>query len=811
MSDPLLEKRNCAIQRHNQDITHIIAAQVEFASLFSEAEADTIIWLQLSPAISKLTCDGLCYPQEWLLRYSSATLRSSGCDKFVKLLGNERYQRKTLNSLRSSGHDLPDGIRYVLDLGPSSDFDLRSQHLEALTLPKGIVQYSMLTYLTNKHQVPSAVAGGHDDACRCFEMRLDRRKKTAPAAAPAGDMMSQVGSETKEPDILDSRNCIWDLPLAAEFRIDDYCEVRHVANVIRLLLVLAERPLLLDSAARVYTICGLAKLFGANGNTSSLSRLRSLVHEWFLTKGNTIIIDTLPEECFRMAWNIKLPNVTRASYRILVAERALCDASDSSQPRTYQRQRTPFGRELSGLDDDLETLLDHASEALTRRIGELRAKLQSPDKLDLLDVPQYHRLRTIERAVAEAVPQTREIRAASTAIQRLADTYETILRTSLLHGRLGSLLRNGKSCLYTGALEVYVSQKAREYKSFAHVYEGLSEKQKLLTGVRWRVIGNGMARSLRGAATYLMDGMAKDANTALRRALVMDEGRADQVITNQLAILGVTIRGPYSTFQPQEPFQLEVIRNELRSERMIKTFSHLYDRYSFVPEFELAEDNPSPHLLLGLSENEFRFLPLWAGGQDDGSGGVFQDELPMAQLGPIGPGPAYHTGTTQVGTTADTMSTATLSVGELDAATDDASELKTEHTDSSFVLVQGVSRLAVQSEYRTTSSHESRAAHDGISTISGEPSAMTLDDSTCGSSLVDVAESADDDESDYVYDFEDDEEGFESFDEDGYDMDVQSDVTVVQYHDTAMGDFEGPSSAAKIGFVEEPDVLVGEM
>jgi hypothetical protein len=50
--------------------------------------------------------------------------------------------------------------------------------------------------------------------------------------------------------------------------------------------------------------------------------------------------------------------------------------------------------------------------------------------------------------------------------------------------------------------------------------------------------------------------------------------------------------------------------------------------------------------LLRLSDEEYKYLPLWAGGMNDGSGGVFEQEIPPAEKGPIGPGPAFHTGST---------------------------------------------------------------------------------------------------------------------------------------------------------------------
>ncbi|KAG9240902.1 hypothetical protein BJ878DRAFT_545777 [Calycina marina] len=48
--------------------------------------------------------------------------------------------------------------------------------------------------------------------------------------------------------------------------------------------------------------------------------------------------------------------------------------------------------------------------------------------------------------------------------------------------------------------------------------------------------------------------------------------------------------------------------------------------------------------ILCLNHNEFKYLPLCAGGDDDGTGGVFDPSVPPASMGPTGPGPVYHTG-----------------------------------------------------------------------------------------------------------------------------------------------------------------------
>lgn len=50
--------------------------------------------------------------------------------------------------------------------------------------------------------------------------------------------------------------------------------------------------------------------------------------------------------------------------------------------------------------------------------------------------------------------------------------------------------------------------------------------------------------------------------------------------------------------------------------------------------------------LLCLEDSEWKYLPLWAGGNDDGSGGVFDDSVPLAEAGVSAavPGPGFHTG-----------------------------------------------------------------------------------------------------------------------------------------------------------------------
>ncbi|KAL1901869.1 hypothetical protein Sste5346_001573 [Sporothrix stenoceras] len=948
-------QREQANQLHDQDVTHIIAAEAEFANLFPEDQVDTLILLQI-PSVSsassnfKMSCMGTAYPTNWLLCYNSTVLRDSGFEKFVQLLDDERYQKRRASKLLLSGQLGPNGaeimkkIRYVLDLGPSADSDLRSEHLEALTLPKGIVQYSMMTRLESSRRAPISAAGGHDDACHCFDMKIRGAKceepgywingqhkpltvqgnavpvtthtsssstttattattttavaereveidmfnsifgrdtdnepqspgqaaetgpiftSSAPYVSNDGNPIPSIPSSTapQGPEIMHApvdsptlhdgslTGAIWDLPLSPEFRIDDYCEIRHIANVIRLLLAMAGKPLLLNSAARVYTIAGLAKLFRLKSSdayyiyTASKSRsfsddqqggyafankLRSWISDWFFEWNNINIVDTLPEECFIIAWNIKLPVVARVAYRILVAEHALQEAGNTNaQPRKFQsRQKTVFGRELSGLlDEDMETMIDHSSEALVQRILKTRdahfAEMNacpeqlspmlesetavtagagsSPNpainvvrKYDLEPVTAIfqafggpiHKLQLTAQALADFAPTEKRLARFNTddlleprifpianalaAVRRLLDRIALIVRVCFPPNMPDSdLLHTTYTEDVQKSLSFYVRQTTLHKNWFVHVYNDLSDDKKSMTAVYWRLL----ARFIEDKLTVeLGNGQFLDLVTAVNDTLLtalvynVPLGTAETRANLRLDLLerlqpmigdNVTLASIESMYE-LNGFQSVDIRYALYNHAN-RLYKKIYERDSLSPEFELAMLKPSPHLLLGLSADEFRFLPLWAGGDNDGTGAVFEPALPTAHLGPISPGPEYHTGTTMTN-----MSTASIddalsmagppSISEdgqteryRDMAMSDAGGTARGHGDSdddgqsvssSFIMVRNfdglrlaAAQVATVSAPAPTSSawnyahsmpsNASRAVQDGHSTLTG--------------------------------------------------------------------------------------------
>ncbi|KAI9847073.1 MAG: hypothetical protein M1837_003191 [Sclerophora amabilis] len=122
-----------------------------------------------------------------------------------------------------------------------------------------------------------------------------------------------------------------------------------------------------------------------------------------------------------------------------------------------------------------------------------------------------------------------------------------------------------------------------------------------------------------------------------------------------------TLSASSSLVQPIESGNVVITDSKLRREMpllrkqdstrafCVSTFVHQASEYLNLTCHDLLANNVSfdPALtdtLLCLEDRDFKYLPLWAGGDDDGSGGVFDPSIPNAEVGPTGPGPKFHTG-----------------------------------------------------------------------------------------------------------------------------------------------------------------------
>ena len=74
--------------------------------------------------------------------------------------------------------------------------------------------------------------------------------------------------------------------------------------------------------------------------------------------------------------------------------------------------------------------------------------------------------------------------------------------------------------------------------------------------------------------------------------------------------------------------------------RVTRSKLHYTDQMTRKEPYELLLLNT----LVCLEDTEFQYLPLWAGGNDDGTGGVFQEDVPMPDVSFSTAGPSIHHG-----------------------------------------------------------------------------------------------------------------------------------------------------------------------
>ena len=169
-------------------------------------------------------------------------------------------------------------------------------------------------------------------------------------------------------------------------------------------------------------------------------------------------------------------------------------------------------------------------------------------------------------------------------------------------------------------------------------------------------------------------------------------------------------RGP-NLFFDEEVFFME-------AHHYIETFARQKlqssDTYLREEPFDVGITNT----LVCLVDSEWKYLPLWAGGNDDGSGGVYIDQPHTADLGFSTPGPEIHTGTPAT----SIKSPSELDFENFDIISDHSSVTSTLNT--SMVNNRGFSdhmrRNRVYAiDSADTSSHHSSTFTDGFTMVTG--------------------------------------------------------------------------------------------
>ncbi|KAI0457819.1 hypothetical protein F5B21DRAFT_463347 [Xylaria acuta] len=392
---------------------------------------------------------------------------------------------------------------------------------------------------------------------------------------------------------LDSPTNISKLKYPESRKIVDYCPIRHRAAILRLLMAIRQKDVVLDSAPRTATMIVVARYFDC------VKVVKDSVLTWFMSDPNQEFIQVNAEDALWMGWMAELRAVTRVAFRILVAERAVEILDDERAVGNNKQQLSILGRTRGSIADEQETCIQHAAQKLAQRAGSLYAQLMSDDVNTYLGIKQWPK--------------------SSPALCRALRNYiRKVLSVAMSDAMSDTMGWNGDNANINPMMREYDQNRARyvptaDLVPTKKIYLGLSPQQCLLTCAFWRRFSK-LASVPRELYYHVRFDMLE-----------------------------------YS--QPPDETELEAQQSPA-----------VFDRKTFHSEFltavldlsakwtggELEINIPKDgFLVLSLSDEEFKFLPLWAGGLDDGTGGVYQPDIPDAERGfPIGPGPGFCTGET---------------------------------------------------------------------------------------------------------------------------------------------------------------------
>ncbi|KAK4193835.1 hypothetical protein QBC35DRAFT_422155 [Podospora australis] len=602
---------------------------------------------------SSPACDGKKW-QDTYIRMDYDKLRGLGSSKINDMFKPRAQQRFRRNLNMSS---LPEGVEYVLDFTPPREGPELADLTAALWLPK-MVKYWFLAgqYLPDRclangpesdarpladKAVGSIMTLGHDDACR----------KPNCLWVDVADWRVSEGVPGIVPDDGVNPNHI-----PAFRNVEDYCPIRHRVAIIRVLRAIKGHGLHLNSAVRMWTVAQVA-IYLEVPNV-----VVDYVTQWLVAAPNTKFVEICPEKAFQLAYALRIPMVLTAAFQILVNEAAIDYAAQVRSPR--RSRFTWVGRERDDYGDFPSDPVEYASRAFLERMESQLSILQSDRVFDHLPkIWEWERMQRIGWCIRKLEPC------------QLQEKYDQLVRAlaATFHRELASILmnRDGEKTHfdYNNILESqrkhYVRNPALKMDT---TYAFLDPAQKILTPFFWRSLRevNGAFHQYHGIATSQHGGVqvqkhVMDFNSRVREAV--DDGRLDPAkwISPTKWLIG-------DDAQPRVTFDLRKFLSELFSS--VREFSNnVADRKNdrSFPFFL------SDHHLLTLDDNELKYLPIWADGLDDGSGGVYQDVIPPTDMGPSEPGPAYHTGWTAAGTDvddADTVRYPVSTIGESDLGID---------------------------------------------------------------------------------------------------------------------------------------------
>ncbi|KKK16362.1 hypothetical protein AOCH_003641 [Aspergillus ochraceoroseus] len=590
---------------------------------------------------------------------------------------------------------LPDGIKYIIDLTPPSTEDDAVLFLTELSCPQGIMTWAGTR--TRWDLPPACVAG------------KDPRPMAGEGQANSG-------------------------------LLQEYSPAQHRAGIVHLLQALDGTTPQLNTPCKLWTFFALAKLY----EVATLPQISIPVLSWIYEGNNKRLIELHPEIAYRIAQGTQCGYLCWDAFAVLVGEEALLSLHQANlgviSPK--KREATFHGRPRESLSDEELQRVEYASQAfmehaIQRFISLVGTKMHWLSNLSSFQSILLYKIETPREyeVVSRLLSSVKDfVRGSIVAtLDQLSITY---LPKKFNVDDRGAYPTHAFMNVYNSmdCVECIMSRtfwKHLSEKKFSK-YDGFKFLQKKYWDTSLATLGNhiGGFRDEENAVIRPVNDLELDHNILAFNRLPRHNNTHDGDSLRD----GILTRFSLSYFLVEiQSFVSQYAGDMIRASRPAMTY-------------ELTDT------LTCLTDNEFKYLPLWAGGNDDGTGGVFVDQdIPFLETGGFSaPGPSIHTDST-------TPSLASFSI--FSACT--------------FSTVQRASHKATESHESDVLSLNSDAfSKAGVSDRPNHTSKSTASETDISDDSFTLGSSADD-----VEDFP-------------FDDDSDSDDTVVMDHPDELDEFE---------------------
>ena len=617
--------------------------------VLNDPRGDTYVFIDAPPKQPEqdlFSYQNYCERSRVPIIIKSSTLGALKSPVFDKLLGpTSQYRVKRRRGLIGN---LPDS-NYVLDLTPSTEGDDAVHLLTQMCCPESVRKWRIAG---NLWPISTTLIDGQED----FSSKFDTTNGYSSSSAKR--VLARLGnldSLDKEMHLLLKEN------EAATSLSVEYSPILHRSAINRLLHAVSNIDPGLDSASKVWTISVLAAEFQAHESSELLGFVVSWVHR------NSYFVEVLPEATLMIADNLKCYDLCRCAFAILVGE----EAFESIYYKGKQGSGvTPYGRKKEDLPEEYRTRIEYASKTFSDRIMSEFETLARADWLEQL--PEFLKLSQFKPHELESPSGVRY----QAAVDYLKESLKLYIGGAIYRLLCADYPLHKSRALpewhYAQTNSLFPIKGANEQTAF---WNSLLPYERVLTYSFWvsldeRYLFTGPTNMCIDAKEGYDNPFCQPSGPerSLREEKVFEEVSLDQVekavedleAARACLLVAETImrttdpgtqhvqdqekpkRDPSTQLDADGSFNLFIFFDE--ADIYLKKMSARMTAYTNSDFRKDTDHQPLVDVLGCIEDSEWKFLPLWAGGCDDGSGGVYEDDHPNASAGFSHPGPNIHCG-----------------------------------------------------------------------------------------------------------------------------------------------------------------------